>query len=179
MQKEDLVNLVKSQIRDVKDFPIEGIVFKDLTPVLSNAETSKYITQYLVETFKPLQLNAIAALESRGFWFGMTVAQALQIPFIPIRKKGKLPYTCFEQSYDLEYGQATIQMHTDALQKGWKVLIHDDLLATGGTAEAAAKLVLQAGAQVSAFSFLVELDFLKGKEVLEKYSPHVDSLIHY
>ena len=126
-----------------------------------------------------LNLDAIVGIESRGFWFGIMLANKLDIPFIPIRKKGKLPYKTVSYSYDLEYGSAEIEMHEDAIKENWNVLIHDDLLATGGTAQASAELILMQKANVAGFSFMVELDFLKGNEILSKYSQNISSLVHF
>jgi adenine phosphoribosyltransferase len=124
-------------------------------------------------TYRNAGVEAIVGLESRGFLFAMPLAIRLGVPFVMIRKKGKLPRACYTVNYSLEYGQSAIEMHTDALTKGQRVLIHDDVLATGGTAGAAAELVLMSGAEVAGFSFLVELSFLKGRERLEKYSERV------
>jgi adenine phosphoribosyltransferase len=170
---------IKSVIRDVPDFPKEGIVFKDITPIMMDAKLSKEIVHHLVNEYKDQELNAIVGIESRGFLFGYPLAMELGIPFVLVRKKGKLPYEKISHSYDLEYGSATIEIHTDALKAGDKVLIHDDLLATGGSAEAAAILVEKCGAQVAGFNFLVSLDFLNGKEKLEGYTDKILNLAHY
>ena len=176
---QSLESKMKAIIRDVPDFPKPGIMFKDLSPLLKNPDLSNEIIQHLAAHIAALKPDALVCLESRGFWFGLPVALALGIPMIPMRKQGKLPYTCISQEYNLEYGTAKIEMHTDALEKGWKVVVHDDLLATGGTADAAAKLVKQAGAEVCAFSFLVELEFLNGREVLKNANADIYSLISY
>lgn len=176
---QSLESKMKALVRDVPDFPKPGILFKDLSPLLKNPALSKEIIQHLVANIAPLKPDALVCLESRGFWFGMPVALELGIPMIPIRKQGKLPYTCISQEYKLEYGSAKIEMHTDALERGCKVVIHDDLLATGGTADAAAKLVKQAGAEVCSFSFLVELEFLNGREALKNTGSPISSLIQY
>jgi adenine phosphoribosyltransferase len=133
----------------------------------------------LAEHFSKIKPDAIACLESRGFWYGMPLALKLGIPMIPLRKAGKLPYETHSENYDLEYGTATIEMHTDALMQGWRVLVHDDLLATGGTAMAASKLIQKAGASVCAFSFLVELEFLGGKSVLSPLGAEIHSIVKY
>ncbi len=177
--QEVIETKMKSLIRDVADFPKPGILFKDLSPVLKDVQLSKEIVALLAETFAPLKPDALACLESRGFWYGMPLALALGIPMIPLRKEGKLPYACMTEEYALEYGTAKLQMHTDALQKGWKVLVHDDLLATGGTAEAATKLIQKAGATVCAYSFLVELDFLNGRKVLQAHQEMIHALVKY
>lgn len=170
---------IKGVIRDVHDFPKPGIVFKDITPIMKDAELSNEILDTLVERYHNLGIDAIAGIESRGFLFGYPLAMRLGVPFILIRKKGKLPYDKLSCDYDLEYGTATIEIHTDALTKGWHVLIHDDLLATGGSAEAAARLIEKAGGVVAGFDFLVELDFLKGRQKLESYSQNIRNLVTY
>jgi len=173
------INRFKEAIRDVKDFPKEGIMFKDITPILSDANLSREVLALLKNQLNGLKIDAVVGIESRGFLFGMLLSQALNVPFIPIRKKGKLPYKTLSYRYDLEYGSAEVEMHVDALQKGMSVLIHDDLLATGGTAAAAAELSKQCGADIAAFSFLIDLDFLQGKKMLEKYSNKIFSLVTY
>ncbi len=170
---------VKASIRDVVDFPKPGILFKDITPILENPVLCREITSSLAEPFRNLDIDAILGVESRGFLFGILLAQQLNIPFIPVRKAGKLPYRTVSWSYDLEYGSATIEMHADAIKPDWKVIVHDDLLATGGTAAAAAELIKSQGASVQAFSFLVELSFLNGKDTLSKYSSEIKSLVTY
>lgn len=174
-----LVDTIKKVIRDVPDFPKPGIIFKDITPILLDAKLTREIVDEMAKQVTPLNIDAIVGIESRGFWFGIMLANKLDIPFIPIRKKGKLPYKTISYSYDLEYGSAEIEMHQDALQKDWNVLIHDDLLATGGTAQASAELILMQQAKVAGFSFMVELDFLKGSEILSKYSKNISSLVHF
>lgn len=170
---------LKQIIRDIPDYPQPGILFKDLTPILKQPALCHAITQELVEQVKSLQIDVVAGIESRGFWFGMLMAQALQVPFVPVRKKGKLPYSTVALDYSLEYGTATIEIHSDAIQEGQNVLIHDDLLATGGTAAASADLVKKLNGKVAAFSFIVQLGFLNGKQKLENYSPNVLSLCSY
>ena len=170
---------IADTIRDVPDFPKPGILFKDITPLLKDPELCRAITAEMVERLNHQELDAIAAVESRGFLFGMLLANALNIPFIPVRKSGKLPYSTIGYEYNLEYGTAKVEIHTDAVKPGWKVLIHDDLLATGGTAAAASELVMASGGSVAGFVFLVGLDFLKGKEVLAKYSNQIIELVSY
>lgn len=173
-----LQDKVKLAIRDVPDFPKKGIVFKDITPILSDSQLCTEIVEEIAEQVKGLNLDAIACIDARGWLFGMMIANRLSIPFVPIRKAGKLPYDKFIEEYALEYGTDSIEMHQDAINKGDRVLIHDDLLATGGTAEAAAKLVARKG-EVVGFSFVVNLSFLAGEQKLKKYSETVLSLIEY
>ena len=168
---------LKNSIRDVPDFPKEGIVFKDITPIMMDAELSNEVLNHLVAVYKNQKIEAIAGIESRGFLFGYPLAMRLGIPFILIRKKGKLPYDKLQYDYDLEYGSATIEMHT--VNTGQRVLIHDDLLATGGSAEAAAKLIQKAGGEVAGFNFLVSIDFLGGTNKLQGISDNITNLATY
>lgn len=170
---------IKQTIRDVADFPKPGIIFKDITPLLYDADLSAAITQALAAQLKDIHIDVVAGIESRGFLFGMALAQVLQVPFVPIRKAGKLPYKTIQQTYDLEYGSATLEVHEDAFRPGQKVLIHDDLLATGGTVVAASKLVGQLHAEVAGYSFVISLDFLKGRTRLGTFSPHSFSLASF
>jgi adenine phosphoribosyltransferase len=170
---------LKSTIRDVADFPKPGILFKDITPLLEDPALCDEITHHLILPFKNSDLHAIVGVESRGFLFGMLMAQHLKIPFVPVRKAGKLPYKTISYAYDLEYGSATVEMHVNSLKPDWNVLVHDDLLATGGTASAAAELIKMQNAQVAGFSFVVELEFLKGNQILAKHNTPVHSLIKY
>ncbi len=170
---------IKAIIRDVPNFPKEGIMFKDISTIMMNPQLSNEILDHLVELYKDKGLTKIAGIESRGFLFGYPLAIRLGLPFVLIRKKGKLPYEKLSYSYDLEYGSATIEIHTDAIEKGDKVLIHDDLLATGGSASAAAELIQQCGGKVEAFNFLVSLDFLKGTDKLKKYTNNISKLASY
>ncbi len=170
---------VKQAIRDVPDFPKPGILFKDITPILLDAKLSAEIAPAMAAQVSGWKVDAIVGVESRGFFFGMMMAQELQVPFIPVRKAGKLPYKTVSHEYELEYGTATVEMHTDVIQPGWNVLIHDDLLATGGTACAAAELVQKQKGTVAGFAFLVTLDFLNGKDALDTYSKNFVSLVHY
>jgi len=170
---------IKGAIRDVPNFPKEGIVFKDITPIMLDPVLSKDMVDSLVEKYKNEKIDAVAGIESRGFLFGYPLAIQLGVPFILIRKIGKLPYNKISHSYDLEYGSATIEMHVDAVSKGQKVLIHDDLLATGGSAEAAAKLLQKCGAEIAGFNFLVSLDFLEGKNKLTNFSDKIISFVNY
>lgn len=170
---------IKDTIRDVADFPKPGIIFKDITPILKDPVLCKAITQALAEQINPLNVDIIAGIESRGFLFGMSLAQALNVPFVPIRKAGKLPYRTIQQSYALEYGTATLEVHEDAFTNGQKVLIHDDLLATGGTVVAASQLIEKLGAHVAGYSFIINLDFLNGKQRLQTFNSNVFSLVSY
>jgi adenine phosphoribosyltransferase len=170
---------IKAAIRDVQDFPKEGILFKDITPILEDPRLCSEIVDEFVRRFADTKLNAIVGVESRGFLFGMMLANKLGVPFIPVRKKGKLPYKTISFKYDLEYGSAEVEMHIDTIKKGWNILVHDDLLATGGTAVAAAELIQQQGAQVAGFAFLVALDFLNGNAKIEPYSKNIVSLVSY
>lgn len=170
---------LKSIIRDIPNFPKEGILFKDISTIMLNPTVSNAVLDHLVETYKSAGLQAIAGIESRGFLFGYPLAMRLGIPFVLIRKQGKLPYKKISYSYDLEYGSATIEMHTDAINQGDKVLIHDDLLATGGSASAAAELILKSGGKIEGFNFLVSLDFLNGEEKLKNYTDNIVNLATY
>jgi adenine phosphoribosyltransferase len=170
---------VRQTVRDIADFPKPGILFKDITPLLKDPQLCVEIIDELAQQLAGIQIDAVTGIESRGFLFGMGLAQKLNVPFVPIRKAGKLPYTTLQQSYELEYGTATLEIHEDALYKGQNVLIHDDLLATGGTVVAASELVAKLGANIAAYSFIISLDFLKGKERLSQYNRSVFSLVHY
>jgi adenine phosphoribosyltransferase len=176
---QTLSDRIRSVIRDVPDFPKPGIIFKDITPLLQDPELCSAIVDGLCRDVESLAIDAIVGIESRGFLFGVQMAQQLNVPFVPIRKKGKLPHHTHAVQYELEYGTAEIEMHRDGIQKGMKVLVHDDLLATGGTAIAAADLIAQAAGQVAGFSFLVELGFLNGQKPLMNISNHVKSLVSY
>lgn len=170
---------IKSVIRDIPDFPKIGIIFKDITPIMMNPDLSNEILEFMIEHYKTHDIDAVAGIESRGFLFGYPLAMRLGLPFILIRKKGKLPYKKISYDYDLEYGTATIEMHTDSVSFGQRVLIHDDLLATGGSAQAAAELILSSGGVVAGFNFLVGLDFLNGEEKITKYSDKIAKLAAY
>lgn len=170
---------IKQIIRDVPDFPKPGIIFKDITPILKSPELCNEIAAALAAQLKDIKVDVVAGIESRGFLFGLALAQQLNVPFVPIRKAGKLPCKTVQQSYDLEYGSATLEVHEDAFDAGQKVLIHDDLLATGGTVVAASALVQKLGASVAGYSFLINLDFLNGKDRLKTYSEHIFSLADY
>ena len=169
---------IKKAIRDVEDFPKPGILFKDITPILLDPVLMGEVVDALAESAKG-KVDVVCAVESRGFFFGTLIAQRLGVPFIPIRKEGKLPGNTIAYNYDLEYGSATIELHKGHLKAGQRVLIHDDLIATGGTVAAAAELVLREGGKVAAFSFLVNLTFLNGTEKLDKYNAEIISLVNY
>ncbi len=169
---------VKNKIRDVKDFPKEGIIFRDITTALKEPETLKVMIDYLCEQFKDVKIDYIAGIESRGFIFGMPMAYKLNAGFVPIRKPNKLPAATYSQEYELEYGTDKIEVHQDAFPQGANVLVVDDLLATGGTAEAACKLVKKTGANLVGIAFLIELEALKGREKL-KDAGKVISMLKY
>lgn len=169
---------VKSKIRDIKDFPKEGIIFRDITTALKDAETLRVIVDYLCEQFKDEKIDYIAGIESRGFILGMPMAYKMGIGFVPVRKPNKLPAATYSQEYSLEYGTDKIEIHKDAFPQGANVLVVDDLLATGGTAEAACKLVKKAGANLVGTAFLIELTALKGREKLVD-SPKNVSMLQY
>jgi adenine phosphoribosyltransferase len=166
-------------IRNVPDFPKPGIQFKDITPLLLDAKLGKQIIAEFVSRLKSTKIDAIAGIESRGFLFGYLLAVEMNVPFIPVRKSGKLPWKTIGCDYALEYGTARVEMHEDAVTPGMNVLIHDDLLATGGTAGAAATLVQMAGGKVAGFAFIVELEFLGGAKKLSSYSENLISLATY
>ena len=174
-----LEDKLKNVIRDVPDFPKPGILFKDISTIMLNPELSKEVVAHLASVYSGQNIDAVAGIESRGFLFGYPLAMALDIPFILIRKKGKLPYKKKSFASELEYGTAEIEMHDDAVTAGQNVLIHDDLLATGGSAAAAAELVKQCGGQIAGFSFLVTLSFLNGDKKLQKYSSNSMNLVSY
>ena len=174
---QTLIDL-KNKIRDVKDFPKEGIIFRDITTALKEPETLKVMIDYLCEQFKDVKIDYIAGIESRGFIFGMPMAYKLNAGFVPIRKPNKLPAATYSQEYELEYGTDKIEVHQDAFPQGANVLVVDDLLATGGTAEAACKLVKKTGANLVGIAFLIELEALKGREKL-KDAGKVISMLKY
>jgi adenine phosphoribosyltransferase len=164
-------------IRDIPDFPKPGILFKDITPLLAEPQAFQHAVQQLYAQCSGRRVDAVASAEARGFLFAAPLALLMQKPLIPLRKPGKLPYQTHSLAYDLEYGQAELQVHIDGVTPGAHVLIIDDLLATGGTVEAACRLIEKAGGRVAACAFLIELTFLKGRE---KLKPHeVFSLIQY
>ncbi|MGQ0827027.1 MAG: adenine phosphoribosyltransferase [Bacteroidota bacterium] len=170
---------IKNSIRDVADFPKPGILFKDITPLFHDQQLCNEIIEEFSKRIADKNIDAIVGIESRGFLFGFALANKLNVPFILVRKAGKLPYKSISHKYDLEYGSAIVEMHVDEIQPGWNVLIHDDLLATGGTAVAAANLVQMQKGKVAGFAFVVELNFLKGRKTLEQYTNTIISLAGY
>jgi adenine phosphoribosyltransferase len=168
---------LKSIIRSVKDFPKKGIVFRDITTLLKDPVTLKKTSTLLFDFAKNKNISKVVGIEARGFMFGIALAEKLDVGFVPCRKPGKLPAETEKITYALEYGNDSLEIHKDAIQKGDKVLLHDDLLATGGTALAACKLIEKLGGQVVQASFIIELSFLKGRAKLKKYD--VRALIDY
>jgi adenine phosphoribosyltransferase len=171
------IDKLKAAIRDVADFPKAGILFKDITPMLQNPELFKASIDRLAGPFRGKGITHVASVESRGFIFGAPVAYVLGAGYVPIRKKGKLPGKTISYTYDLEYGTDTLELHADAFDPAARVLIIDDVLATGGTAQACTQLVKKLKAHVAGLSFVIELEFLKGREKLRGYE--VTSLLRY
>ena len=168
---------LKKYIRSIQDFPIKGIMFRDITTLLKEPEAIKATLSQLMLNIQGKKIDKVVGIESRGFIFGALLAKELRAGFIPVRKPGKLPSETVTQTYKLEYGTDSIQIHKDAISKGDKVLLHDDLLATGGTAEASCKLIEKLGGEIVQISFIIELTFLKGREKLKPYD--VRSLVTY
>lgn len=168
---------IKKYIRSVKDFPKPGIMFRDITTLLKDPLAFKITLNKLFEISKDKNVNKVVGIESRGFIFGAVLAEKLGCGFIPVRKPGKLPAETESITYSLEYGEDKIEIHKDAIRSGDKILIHDDLLATGGTMEAACRLVEKLGGEVVQISFIIELSFLKGRDKISKYN--IQSLIKY
>ena len=162
---------------DVNDFPKEGILFKDITTLLQDGEGLRESIDQIAAHLENVEFDSVVGPEARGFIFGVPTAYKLKKGFIPVRKPGKLPYQCVSQTYDLEYGSSTIEMHIDAIQKGQKVVIVDDLLATGGTTKAMIDLIERMGGEVVKIVFLIELEFLKGRELLKGYE--IESILKY
>lgn len=171
-----MLNL-EDYIRIIPDFPKPGISFKDITPLLANAEASKECLNQLVELIGGQKIDKLVGIESRGFFFGMLLAQALDAGFVPVRKPGKLPYMTINEPYQLEYGWDALEIHEDAISAGERVLIHDDVLATGGTAKAVCNLVEQLGGEIVQCNFIMELGYLNGKQKLQNYD--VASVLSY
>lgn len=172
-----MVQTLKEKIRAIPDFPKPGIVFRDITPLVADPLALKLAVDQLIEPFKDDSIGAVAGMEARGFIFGSLAAWELGVGFVPLRKPGKLPYEVRTESYDLEYGSASLEIHADAVKAGQRVLLMDDLIATGGTAAASCQLLEKLGAEIVACAFLIELDALKGRERLNKYRVH--SLLHF
>jgi adenine phosphoribosyltransferase len=171
------VSEIENAIRNVPDFPKPGIQFKDITPLLADARLFAGTIDLLTDGFKPGSVDAVVGIDARGFIFAAAAAIKLNAGFVPVRKIGKLPFQTIQQDYALEYGSATVAMHVDALKSGARVLLIDDLLATGGTAAAATSLVEKLGGKILEVSFLIELGFLNGREKLKQYS--IRSLVNY
>ncbi|MEK6783287.1 MAG: adenine phosphoribosyltransferase [Bacteroidota bacterium] len=171
---------IQSLLRDVPDFPKPGIIFKDITPLLAEPGTRRKVVKAIGKHYQTQGVEAIAAVEARGFIFGMLIAQELGVPFIPVRKLGKLPFRKISEEYVLEYGTASIEMHEDAIIPGCKVLIHDDLLATGGTATATGDLIRRLKGEVVGFSFIINLAFQPGEHnLMEKFGVKPHYLVSY
>ena len=168
---------LKDKIRSIENFPQEGVLFRDITTLLKDAEGMKEAIDQMTAKLEGVNFDLVLGPESRGFIFGMPVAYNMGKGFVPVRKAGKLPAEVVSKEYALEYGTATIEMHKDAIQPGQKVVIVDDLMATGGTAKAIVEMVEEMGAEVAAMLFLIELDFLEGRKVLPDYK--IESVIHY
>lgn len=168
---------IENYIRDINDFPKPGIVFKDITPLLGNSKANDACLEKLLSLVENQEIDKVVGIESRGFFFATLLAQKLNAGFVPLRKPGKLPFTILSETYDLEYGTDTLQMHSDAIKKGERVLLHDDVLATGGTAQAACKLIERAGGIIVQCNFIMTLDFLNGREKLQGQS--IASVLKY
>lgn len=160
---------ISKYIRNIQDFPKPGVGFKDITPLLNNPEAVQETLQLLLSHLNGRKIDRVVGVESRGFFFGMLLAQELKVGFIPVRKPKKLPFDTISASYELEYGFDSLEIHIDAIQKGDKVLIHDDVLATGGTAKAVCELVERLGGEIVQCNFLMELSFLNGREKIKEY----------
>ena len=177
MGSKDSVDSIADRIRDVPDFPKKGILFKDITPVLSDIDTLRASIKEMAAPFVDYRIDVVVGIESRGFIFGAPIADILNCSFIPVRKPGKLPWKTESVSYELEYGTDALEIHKDAITEGQSVLIVDDLLATGGTAEATCKLVSKLGGNIKGLSVLIELEDLNGRKRLNQYNVH--SLVQY
>ena len=171
--KKDL----KSYITDVPDFPKKGIIFKDITSLLESPEGVSLCLESLLSELKNKHIDKVVAIEARGFFFGMLLAHSLNVPFVPVRKPRKLPRKVITQSFDLEYGSDVLELHEDAIQPGDKILIHDDVLATGGTAQAVCKMVESLGGQIVQCNFIIKLDFLEGSKKIESHP--IYAALHY
>ena len=177
MESKDSVDSIADRIRDVPDFPKKGILFKDITPVLSDIDTLRASIKEMAAPFMDLEIDVVVGIESRGFIFGAPIADVLNCSFVPVRKPGKLPWKTESVSYELEYGTDALEIHEDAITEGQDVLVVDDLLATGGTAEATCKLVSKLDGNIKGLSVLIELEDLNGRKRLNQYNVH--SLVQY
>ncbi len=164
-------------IRDIPDFPKEGIIFKDITTLLIDKDAFRSVIDKIAIPYRGVGIEKVVGIESRGFIFGSMLSYILGAGFVPARKAGKLPYKTISESYSLEYGESVIEMHEDSIRRGESILLVDDLLATGGTAQAVVKLIERLGGKIAGIEFLIELDFLNGREKLGSYN--VNSIIHY
>jgi adenine phosphoribosyltransferase len=173
MKKENLAEYIRS----VPGFPKQGIIFKDITTLLKDKDGLRIALDQLYDLVKDKNIDKVVGIEARGFIYGALLAEKLNAGFVPVRKPGKLPAKTMKETYSLEYGEDSIEIHIDAIEKGDKVLLHDDLLATGGTMEAACRLIEKLGGEIVQISFLIELTFLKGRDKLKKFDVH--SLIKY
>ncbi|MFA5556146.1 MAG: adenine phosphoribosyltransferase [Flavobacteriaceae bacterium] len=169
--------MIETYIRDIPNFPKEGIIFKDITPLLNNVAARNEVLKNIIKNIPDVKIDKVIGVESRGFFFGILLAQELNAGFVPVRKKGKLPFDTVSASYELEYGTDILEIHTDAIKKGENILIHDDVLATGGTIKAVTKLVEKLGGNIIQLNFLMELEFLKGREKIKNYNTY--SILKY
>lgn len=168
---------LEKYIRDIEDFPKTGVLFRDITPLLADPKASAACLEQLVALVKGLEIDKVVGIESRGFFFGMLLAQELGAGFVPIRKPGKLPFSTIKEPYSLEYGMDVLEMHDDAIQKGERILMHDDVLATGGTARAACNLVEKLGGEIVQCNFIMEIGFLNGRKKISRFK--TESLLQY
>jgi len=173
-----MIDRLTNAVRTVPDFPKPGIAFKDITPILADPALLRFAVTALAKPFEKESIDRVIGIEARGFILGAMIAEALDVGFVPVRKPGKLPYSVHSESYALEYGSDSVEMHTDGVLPGGRVLIHDDVIATGGTAAAAGRLVATAGGHVVGYSFLIELDVLVGRTQLDERAM-IHSLLHY
>ena len=169
--------MIETYIRDIPNFPKEGIIFKDITPLLNNVAARNEVLKNIIKNIPDVKIDKVIGVESRGFFFGILLAQELNAGFVPVRKKGKLPFDTVSASYELEYGTDILEIHTDAIKKGENILIHDDVLATGGTIKAVTELVEILGGNIIQLNFLMELEFLKGREKIKNYNTY--SILKY
>lgn len=179
MVHSSLAQSLERVIRDVPNFPKPGVIFKDITPILQDHTLCHQIVEAFYAHYKQKEIDVVVGVESRGFLFGLMLASRLGVPFVPIRKQGRLPADTIACEYDLEYGSATVEIHADAFSKGSRALIHDDLLATGGTVLAASQLVERLGGSVAGYAFIINLDFLGGAAQLKQHSADILSLVNF